>query len=249
LQLEGLLMATSHKTLVSSRVKTQAQPLRESATPKKSDGKSTQVRWGNAAQAQELVREAKRLALIRAAGVAFKARGFHNTSLDNVAAALNVTKPSLYYHIKNKQDLLYQCHSHALDLGDVALEYAQSGITGLEKLQRMLRRYMELITDDFSSYSLLSDLNDLPTDQRAAIQERRQRFDSAFRDFIRQGMKDGSIRKCDPKLTVAWFMGSVNAIPRWFATDGRLSGAEVARIYTDLITRSLQPDRSYLGKC
>jgi hypothetical protein len=41
-------------------------------------------------------------------------------------------------------------------------------------------------------------------------------------------------------LVVAWFMGAVNAIPRWFDAKGKLTGEDVANIYTDLVTRGLQ---------
>jgi AcrR family transcriptional regulator len=202
--------------------------------------KVTPVRWNNVLQSRDELNEAKRLALVRTAGTAFKTRGFHNTSLEDLAAALNVTKPTLYYYIDNKQDLLYRCHQYALDLGDRAHEYARDGRDGLEKLLRMLSRYIELMTDDFAAYSLLSDLNDLSEDHKTAIQTRRRAFDTVFRNFINEGIQDGSIRSCDPMLTVAWFMGAVNAIPRWFDTKGRMSGADVAAAYADLLTRAIR---------
>jgi len=202
--------------------------------------KTAPVRWNNALQSRDELNEAKRLALVRAAGTAFKARGFHNTSLDDLAAALNVTKPTLYYYIDNKQDLLYRCHEYALDLGQKALEYAGDGRDGLDKLLRMLRRYIELMTDDFAAYSLLSDLNDLSDKHKMAIQKRRRAFDTVFRNFVKEGMQDGSIRPCDPMLAVAWFMGAVNAIPRWFDAKGRMTGADVAAAYADLVTRAIK---------
>jgi len=182
----------------------------------------------------------KVVAIIRAAGTAFKARGFHNTSLDDVAAALNVTKPTLYYYVKNKQDLLYRCHDYALDLGEAALEYGRVGGSGLDKLQRTLTRYIELLTDDFAAYSVLSDLNDLTTEQHESIQNRRRQFDAIFRGFVVEGMADRSIRTCNPMLAVAWFMGAVNTIPRWFDEHGALSGGQVAASYVDMITHGLR---------
>lgn len=202
--------------------------------------KSTQrVRWNDTVQSREEVAEAKRLSIIRAAGEAFRRKGFHGTSLDEVAAALNVTKPTLYYYVHSKQDLLYRCHDHALDLGLQALEYSRGGVTGLEKLQRMVTRYIELITDDFAAYSLLSDLNDMLPQHKSAIRKRRREFDAVFRGFVTAGIADGSIRPCDPMMTVAWFMGAVNAIPRWFEHDGPMTGSEVAATYTDLLTRGV----------
>jgi len=54
-------------------------------------------------------RDVKREAVIRAAAQAFNARGYHNTSIDEIAAALNVTKPTIYYYVANKEQLLLEC--------------------------------------------------------------------------------------------------------------------------------------------
>jgi AcrR family transcriptional regulator len=210
---------------------------KSTATSRKS---VTPVRWNNTLETRDEINDKKRLALIRTAGSAFKARGFHKTSLDELAAALNVTKPTLYYYVKGKEDLLFRCHQHALDLGEQAFEFAKDGANGLDKLQRMLKRYIWLMTDDFAAYSLLSDLNDLSEEHKTTVQSRRRAFDTIFRGFVAEGIKDGSIRNCEPMLVVAWFMGAVNAIPRWFDPKGKMTGEDVANTYTDLVTRGLQ---------
>ena len=210
------------------------KPARKSAPP------SRGVRWNDAVQSREERNEAKRIALIRAAGRAFKAKGFHNTSLDEVAALLNLTKPTLYYYVSSKSDLLYQCHDYALDLGEAAFRHGQEGRDGLDKLRRTLTKYMESMTHDFAAYSVLSDLNDMLPAHKRSIQKRRREFDTRFRALVSEGIADGTIRRVDPMLTVAWFMGAINAIPRWFSDSGPLSGEQVANAYTDLLTRGLQ---------
>lgn len=213
------------------------------AAPKavrRSAPRSRGVRWNDAVQSREALNEAKRIALIRAAGRAFKAKGFHNTSLDEVAALLNLTKPSLYYHVSSKADLLYQCHDYALDLGEAAFQYGKEGRDGLDMLRRTLKKYMESMTHDFAAYSVLSDLNDMQPAHKRAILKRRREFDTRFRALVSEGIADGTIRQVDPMLTVAWFMGAINAIPRWYSEEGPLSGEQIANAYTDLLTRGLQ---------
>src|SRR6478735_11133643 len=51
----------------------------------------------------------KREAVIHAAARAFNERGYHNTSLDDIASALRVTKPTIYYYVENKEQLLFEC--------------------------------------------------------------------------------------------------------------------------------------------
>ncbi len=57
----------------------------------------------------------KREAVIRAAARAFNERGYHNTSLDDIAAALDVTKPTIYYYVANKEQLLFECFLAGLE--------------------------------------------------------------------------------------------------------------------------------------
>ncbi len=54
-------------------------------------------------------REVKRDAVIRAAAREFNRKGYHNTSLDDIAARLEVTKPTVYYYVTSKEQLLFQC--------------------------------------------------------------------------------------------------------------------------------------------
>src|SRR5271168_1406261 len=58
---------------------------------------------------RQRTRDVKREAVIRAAARAFSERGYHNTSIDEIAAALNVTKPTIYYYVANKEQLLLEC--------------------------------------------------------------------------------------------------------------------------------------------
>src|SRR5215472_6749924 len=54
-------------------------------------------------------REVKREAVIRTAARAFNRKGYLNTSLNDIATALEVTKPTVYYYVTNKEHLLFQC--------------------------------------------------------------------------------------------------------------------------------------------
>src|ERR1700679_3627793 len=60
-------------------------------------------------------RDSKRDAVILAAARAFNNHGYHNTSLDDIAGELEVTKPTLYYYVKNKEQLLFECFRTGLE--------------------------------------------------------------------------------------------------------------------------------------
>lgn len=66
--------------------------------------------WNKAVPTAAEQRELKKDALLRQAAYAFRTNGYHGTSLADIAESLGISKPTLYYYVKNKQDLLYECH-------------------------------------------------------------------------------------------------------------------------------------------
>ena len=91
---------------------------------------------GRAASGQR-EREVKREAVIRAAAHAFNRKGYHNTSLDDIAAALEVTKPTVYYYVTNKEQLLFECFVAGVEQIRAAFrEVKQLKVPGARAAQR-----------------------------------------------------------------------------------------------------------------
>jgi AcrR family transcriptional regulator len=197
--------------------------------------------WHDVVASQHEQFQLKRNALLREAARAFNARGFHNTSLDDVAAALGVTKAALYYYVRSKQEILFECHMMAYELGDQALAFARAnGRDGLERADMALRRFVELYTGEMGRFAMLSDHEALDAAQRAAVLARRDAFDRALRGFVEEGIADGSVRPIDARLAVLVFMGAVNWMAtHWFRPDGPLSAAEIAAGFEDLFVAAI----------
>ncbi len=183
----------------------------------------------------------KRGALLREAGRAFSLRGYHNTSLEDVAKTLDVTKAALYYYVTNKQEILFEFHMMSLDFGDEAMKYSEEhGKTGLEKILLLIDKYVKTITSEMGSFAVLGEYDALESQNKAIIGKRRDKFDRGFRKLISEGIADGTVRAVDPKLTVFFFMGSINWMTRWFTTEGPLTGEQVARQLVDLVEGALR---------
>ena len=91
----------------------------------------------------------KRNALLREAARAFSGRGYHNTSLDDVAAVLGVTKAALYHYVRSKQEILFECHMMSLDIGDEAMKYARThGRTGILIYLSLDEHRAEIVADE-----------------------------------------------------------------------------------------------------
>src|ERR1700757_607150 len=107
--------------------------------------------WRRGIPAEEESYEMKRRLALETAARAFNERGFYRTSLDEIAAELNVTKAALYYYFESKDAILYESHSLAIrSLTEKPLEAVDGdSSTGLEKIERLVTRYVEMIVRSF----------------------------------------------------------------------------------------------------
>ena len=142
----------------------------------------------------------------------FNKQGFSGTSLDEIAERLNVSKGAFYYHIKNKEDLLYNCYSRSLDMVEqVYGEAAQSGGSGLEKIEQACRRIFHIQNSAEGPLIRYNTITALPMPRRREILQRTDACNERFGDFVREGIEDGSVRTVSPVIAQEMIAGAVNA--------------------------------------
>ena len=198
-------------------------------------------KWKNAVDSRDEQYQLKKKAVIIEAARAFGRRGGADVSLDEIAAALNVTKPALYYYFKNKQELIYECHELTMQVGDRALQAAiDSERTGYARLAAFIRGYVAALTGELGAPALLRSESALTPAQVRKTRERRHQFDLRLRGLVEGGIRDGTIVPCDPKFAVNWFMGAVASISDWFDPRGEQSGEQVAEIFLGFLARGIQ---------
>jgi TetR/AcrR family transcriptional regulator len=153
---------------------------------------------------REDLHEVKRRAVLREAATSFNARGFHATSLADVAKSLGVTKAALYHYFPNKNALLVGCFDQAMRICFASLEAGRrAGTNGRERLLLTLTGYLTQVIDELSFAVILLEEGALEPADYAKLVAERDRFERALRRLVRDGIKDGSITPCDPKLVVS----------------------------------------------
>lgn len=198
--------------------------------------------WNNLVLNRDERFELKRQALLQAAGRAFSRKGFHNTSLDDVAKVLGVTKTAIYYYVRNKHELLFECHKCSLDLGDIAFKKAKAdGKNSRDVLQIFLLHYIEMLTNAFGPCAVLLEDSALRPPDRKIILARRDAVSRRLRELISAGQTDGSIAGVDPKMTELFLMGAVNWMTRWYSPDGAMTGRKIAEHFITLLFEGIAP--------
>ena len=180
--------------------------------------------------------------MIRAAAREFNRKGYHNTSLDDIAARLEVTKPTVYYYVTSKEQLLFQCFLAGLEQIRAAFNDATvAGRPARERLAAVLRRYAEAIASDFGWCMVRAEDQDLSPAMSRHIKALKSEIDQGLRQLIRAGIADGSIRPCDPKMTAFALAGSLNWIAHWYRQDRSLTAAEIADAFVATFESGLRP--------
>lgn len=196
--------------------------------------------WKNVVPSRVRQHEMKREALMREAAASFNRRGFHATSLEELAANLGVTKAALYYYFPNKHKVLLACFESAMEAAFRGLERAKrEGSNGREKLRLALKYYLESMIDELSCGVILTEEHAVPPEDLVDHLRERDRYERTMRALVAEGIKDGSIVPCDPKLVTFTMLGAIHWVTKWFSHSGLWSGPQLAEAMTQLLDRSI----------
>ena len=184
----------------------------------------------------------KREAVLRAAVRMFNAQGFHATSLDDVAASLGISKPTIYHYLGNKEQVLIECVTRGLEPLRSAAEQAraQAG-SGLERLRRFLIDYARTNMDDFGHCMVRTGDELLSPASAASIRARKREIDATLRALIAEGVADGSIAPVDVKMSAFALAGALNWPARWHDPAGPDSPETIATGLVDMLIGGLAP--------
>jgi AcrR family transcriptional regulator len=183
----------------------------------------------------------KRVEILRSAAAAFRRRGYHGATMDEIARALRMTKGNLYYYFKSKEEILYFCHDYSVDILLALLSEVEKGPSPPDvKLERLIVAFVHMIIDELRGTALTLDLRALSPASLRRIIAKRDRFDRGIRKILTLGMEQGLFVKADPKLLAFAILGAVNWITRWFDPKGPQGSDEIAATFATYLVAGLR---------
>jgi AcrR family transcriptional regulator len=174
--------------------------------------------------------KARRMEICLTAAHTFAERGFDATSVNDIAAALGITKAGLYHYISSKESLLFDIITLGLDSIDEEVIEPTRGIANPEaRFLDIVLRHALLATCNNGVITLLIDeVHALPQSQRRKINLRRRRYFEYVRETLRELDAMGRLQDVDPTVAAFSVIGAIMWLPQWFRPGGRLSSDEVA---------------------
>jgi AcrR family transcriptional regulator len=183
----------------------------------------------------------RRIEILKSAAAAFRRRGYHGASVDEIASALAMTKGNLYYYFRNKEEILFACHEYSLDILGTLLDEARAeGLPPDRQLRKLVLAFVHLILDELHGTALTLDLQALSPPLLRKVVARRDAVDRSLRRLIQQGMDEGLFAPGDPKMIAFAMMGAVNWIAKWYDPAGPMSSQQIGEAFADYLIGGLR---------
>jgi AcrR family transcriptional regulator len=172
----------------------------------------------------------------------FREKGYHATSMQDIAEAVGLYKGSLYHYISGKQDLLVRVCERAM--GDLLLDLEQvvadTRLTPAAQLRAVIRLHVAAVAGNLDALTVyLTDWRALEGEALAMVDNQRTRFAAAVACILERGARSGEFRLADVDIASLGVLGMCNWLVQWYRPDGRLRPLEIADHFADMLLDGL----------
>jgi TetR/AcrR family transcriptional regulator, cholesterol catabolism regulator len=176
--------------------------------------------------------------ILRTAARLFQQQGYDATSMNDVAAALKLSKGGLYHHFQSKDEILFNLMNHALDVTKERVIDAVQDITDPEERLRMvIRRHIEVVMSvrDREITVMLHENHPLPPAMRRKINARKKDYVHFMENLIAEVQRErGSKANVSARASAFALLGMINWIYQWYRPEGALQEETLVREYTEI---------------
>jgi AcrR family transcriptional regulator len=163
----------------------------------------------------------RRNELTRLAARLFAEKGYHGTSIGDVAAAMGVQKGSLYHHIESKADLLWEVAREGAAAFHAGLDTVPDDAPATEKIRLGLRAHLRVVSEQLEIATVfVKEWHYLEGERREQFLAERRRYEDRFRAFFREGRELGELRTdLDEQAAVSLVLSGANWAYTWLRPD------------------------------
>lgn len=174
----------------------------------------------------------------------FAAQGYHATTINEIGLRSGVQRGALYYHIKAKEDLLFEVlRRHVEAVLEAARPIVAADIEPHEKLERLLRAHAATILERHLEVTIyMRDARALTGERAARLRRLQADVEDVWTGLFDEAAAAGTARPLDP-IAVKGVIGMVNSVHAWYRPGGRLDAEEIAESLAEVAFRGLLAPR------
>ena len=180
--------------------------------------------------------------VLRSAANIFFAKGFHATSIEDVARDVGMLKGSLYYYIKSKDDLLFQLLLAGIEDGDAYIaQHIDLEGEPVQQLERAIRAQIDYIIQNKVPFGLfLHEFDSLSGKRQHKLISVMSRYNNRFVDLVKRGQQQGKLIEGEPWLIVNGILGMCNWLYRWYDTDHGSDPEQVKQVFLNMLLNGIR---------
>ncbi|GAC1467764.1 MAG: TetR/AcrR family transcriptional regulator [Ktedonobacteraceae bacterium] len=173
----------------------------------------------------------------------FARDGFGATSLDDIALALGVSQAALYYHIKNKEEILRHIYLTVLNVSEEPLQriVADAQLSAREKLRRAIEHHVKVAADRSPAMTVFyREWSHLTGPFANEIKLRQRAYERYFEQIIQDGMNEGAFAtSINVRIATFGLLGMCNWLSHWYHTDGQYTPQQIADMFAFIFANGL----------
>lgn len=181
----------------------------------------------------------KKEEMIQAAIEVFAEKGYSGATMEDIAAKLFMTKGSVYYYFKDKQDLLFQMQQMLLSkCNQYMQEILQQELPADEKLRCAITTHIEYILQTRASFELMVKPEIYFTDeQQSTLLQLMDEYSAFYDKLIQEGIQQNYFYPVDIKIARNLILGAMNQVLQWYSPTGTKSIKEMAETISEYLMR------------
>lgn len=176
-------------------------------------------------------------AIVAGASSLFARHSYANVTLEQIASAVGMVPGAVYYHFKNKEELIFRCYMRGLQIYEKEIEAAaEPGIDSLEVIRRLFRRRLH---PHSRRMILFTDIDALPDEFSSVVHEHRWQNAMRLAEIVRTGVRDGSVHSEVPELTAIALISMLDWMFFWYTDHDYYNRQDAIDGIDDIVVHGL----------
>lgn len=193
---------------------------------------------------KERLNHARRKEVIDTAARLFAERGFHGTSMEDIASELGILKGSLYHWIESKEALLAEIVEGSLaPTFERAHQIVAQDLPASERLRQLIHSHVRSWIENANHINVfMTEFRWLDPESIEAYHRERESLETLFKDLVRDGVARGEFNVLEREISIVvnGIFGVLNWFPRWYRADGWASPEHIADTFTGFVLRGVR---------
>jgi AcrR family transcriptional regulator len=171
----------------------------------------------------------------------FAQRGYHSTSVREIARELGLNPSSLYHYFRSKEEILFTLMNDAMDAALATLDrICAAPLSPEEKLKRVLGFYTQYYAGNQERLTLLvNEMDSLSEDHRRVLIQKQRKYVALIRSILEELSAAERLKSIHPNVVIFAFFGMVHYTIKWYQPQGPVGLEELADSFWEILTRGI----------